>query len=83
MSCADGLPKPPQIDYIYEVDIDTPACARFKVISQDPPVIKYDMDLPIESCNTMLAVDKKDGMAVKNFIEDAQDWASKNPKCFK
>lgn len=72
------MPKAPAISYIYEIDTDTPACAKYEVVSQHPVKVKYLEDLPLESCNGHMAVTNQDGLLIKNYIDDVQDWADKN-----
>lgn len=70
--CKGDIPPPPEISYIYEVDLDTPACARFEVKSQDPLVIVYDQDLPITACNGYVGIPPKDSQNLFNWINDIQ-----------
>ncbi len=71
-SCKSNLPAPPKIDFIYEIDLDTPACARYIVKSQDPLVIVYDKDLPIYDCNGYVGVTPTDSQNLFNWINDIQ-----------
>jgi len=84
VACSGGdFPKFPQIEYVYEIDTDNKACAQFLVVSLDPFKLKYDKDLPIESCNGLMGLKPGDVQKIMNFKDDAKHWAEKHKQCFK
>jgi hypothetical protein len=67
-SCGSIPPFP--ATHVYEVDVESGVCGRFKIVDEKRLLFEHDMDLPLTECDGVFGFSMKQVAPVMNWTRD-------------